>query len=392
MGSAVRCIGLAVLALGLSPSVANAAATVNFEFGIITIVGDPDPDAVRIMQQGNLQIITRTGGNLTNPDNHCVDNGTDVRCMDATSIAIDLGGGNDNLGTTGVTLPISVAGGGGNDVLAGGSGRDVLAGGPGNDTLNGGRGVDDYFGETGDDIVEARDGAAERISCGADNDLANNDFVDIIAECERGIDGDRDGFSTAVDCNDASPTSFPGAREIFENGVDENCDGRDNVNLDRDGDGFARPLDCNDRNRRIRPNRPEIRGNRVDENCDRRALPFAQFAAVVSNRWLVAGTHTRLLTLIVRNAPRGTRVRLTCSGDGCPFRRARRRTIRRDLAPVRLHKGFRRARLRAGTRLRLRLSRAQTVTRTYTFTVKHLALPENRTMCRAPGARKPRPC
>jgi hypothetical protein len=32
------------------------------------------------------------------------------------------------------------------------------------------------------------------------------------------------------------------------------------------------------------------------------------------------------------------------------------------------------------------------VTRTYTFTVKHLALPDNRTRCRAPGARRSRAC
>ena len=30
--------------------------------------------------------------------------------------------------------------------------------------------------------------------------------------------------------------------------IDEDCDGRDNVNLDRDGDGFPRPVDCDDGN------------------------------------------------------------------------------------------------------------------------------------------------
>ena len=72
----------------------------------------------------------------------------------------------------------------------------------------------------------------------------------------------------------------------FENGIDEDCDGRDNVDLDRDGDGFARPIDCNDSKKRIRPNAREIRGNRVDENCDRRAEPFAQLATVVIEPWV----------------------------------------------------------------------------------------------------------
>ena len=42
--------------------------------------------------------------------------------------------------------------------------------------------------------------------------------------------------STATTTNAAI---HPGALDILENGVDEDCDGRDAVNLDRDGDGFA---------------------------------------------------------------------------------------------------------------------------------------------------------
>ena len=107
----------------------------------------------------------------------------------------------------------------------------------------------------------------------------------------------RDAASTATATASARPSTattpiariLPGAPEIFENGIDEDCDGRDNVNLDRDGDGFARPVDCDDARSGIRPNAREIRGNRVDENCDRRAEPFAQLATVVTNRWVVAG-------------------------------------------------------------------------------------------------------
>ena len=198
----------------------------------------------------------------------------------------------------------------------------MLAGGVGNDTLDGGGGVDDYFGETGDDTIEARDGHAERIACGAGTDEAHNDFIDIIAECERGIDGDSDGFSSAVDCNDDAANIFPGAPEVFDNGIDENCDGRDNPNLDRDGDGFAQPGRLQRRQRGDPAQRARDPRQPVDENCDRRADPFAELGAVVVQPVGASrAAFARLRTLVVHNAPKGARIVLTCKGRGCPIKK-----------------------------------------------------------------------
>ncbi len=110
--------------------------------------------------------------------------------------------------------------------------------------------------------------------CG--NNIDENCDDSICPSCDNnGGDADGDGACADVDCDDNNPNIYPGATEICGNGIDENCDGADEIcplcdnnGGDADGDGFCADVDCDDNNPNIYPGAPETCENGIDENCD----------------------------------------------------------------------------------------------------------------------------
>jgi formylglycine-generating enzyme required for sulfatase activity/pimeloyl-ACP methyl ester carboxylesterase len=86
------------------------------------------------------------------------------------------------------------------------------------------------------------------------------------------VDNDGDGYTEEQgDCDDGNPAAYPGAAEICDDGVDQDCDGADAIcaELDRDGDGFTGAQgDCDDGNAAAYPGAEEICGDGVDQDCD----------------------------------------------------------------------------------------------------------------------------
>ncbi len=79
------------------------------------------------------------------------------------------------------------------------------------------------------------------------------------------------GFATTGgDCDDTRADIHPGATERWYDGVDQNCDGKDD--FDRDGDGYDDAgyggTDCVDSNATIHPGATEVWYDGVDQNCD----------------------------------------------------------------------------------------------------------------------------
>ena len=291
-----------------------------------------------------------------------------------------------------------VTGTSGNDVITGSALGNRLRGLSGDDTIDGGAGADIIDAGDGADVVTSLDGLAELVDCGGGVDSLVADDIDVTDGCENEkrssllqTDVDGDGAARPVDCNDANPAIRPGAVDLLDDGIDQNCDGADATDLDRDRDGFPRPIDCDDGNPRAHPGARERRGNRTDEDCNGRAEPFELVTNGVPNAWTTQGSVTRNLQLGVRDVRKNMTIELRCRGGGCPFAKKTRRVSRRTRL-LDLHPLLAGAALRPGAVLELRIRRPQAIGKVVRYSVRSGAVPRSRALCLPPGARKAREC
>ncbi len=88
-------------------------------------------------------------------------------------------------------------------------------------------------------------------------------------------DRDLDGSPASRDCDDTDPRTYPGADEVCEDGIDQNCDGGDepcpDAEQDWDQDGFDAieygGADCNDQRSDVYPGAPEVPYDGIDQDC-----------------------------------------------------------------------------------------------------------------------------
>ncbi|NIN94816.1 MAG: hypothetical protein GTO49_07515, partial [Anaerolineae bacterium] len=154
-----------------------------------------------------------------------------------------------------------------------------------------------------DDGYAVEGGGCGPVDCDDTDPAVNPDAAEV---CDNGIDDDCDGLIDAddpdcvvctdadgdsyaiegggcgsIDCDDTDPAINPGAAEVCDNGVDDDCDGLIDADdpdcatcTDADGDGYAiegevcGPIDCDDANPAVNPGAAEVCDNGIDDDCD----------------------------------------------------------------------------------------------------------------------------
>ena len=165
----------------------------------------------------------------------------------------------------------------------------------------------------------------DSVDCDEGTDSAELDVADSASDCETALrsddaqpDADGDGARKPADCDDRSAAVRPGAAEVPENGIDEDCDGADLIVLDRDRDGIPRPADCDDLDPSVRPGTQEVLGNVRDENCDGRADPFPTLTATLRFDTATSARATTVRGGVARQTRGGAEVDRRLQGPRLP--------------------------------------------------------------------------
>lgn len=125
---------------------------------------------------------------------------------------------------------------------------------------------------------------------------------------------DADETSELGDCDDTDPARFPGASEIWYDGVDQDCLDDDDFDADRDGyphDEYG-GSDCDDTRPGVHPGAEEVCGNGLDDDCAGLSPVCGSYGPLrsVDAAWSLSGSSASYVGAFGRLAP------LDHDGDG----------------------------------------------------------------------------
>jgi hypothetical protein len=161
---------------------------------------------------------------------------------------------------------------------------------------------------------------------------------------------------------------------------------------DSDGDGFRDDQDCQPNNPKVFPGAKEIPENGKDENCDKvdGKLPRIDPPAVF---WAfdLAKTHFKVTRIRFDDIPNGVKAFARCSGKGCPFKQTKSVKSRKHKLNL-LPKLRGKVNFKPGQTLEVRATRKGFMGRVIRVKLKKGKIPKATRLCLKPGTKRPRSC
>jgi uncharacterized delta-60 repeat protein len=155
---------------------------------VLRISGSQRGDVIRLRRENGRILISGVAGSFDPATFSGVvidgNAGDDVIDASIASVPVTVNGGDGNDVIYGGAKADALSGGNGNDTIFGGGGSDTLHGNNGNDYLSGGAGADNLYGDAGNDQLLALDGAIDTLDGGAGFDRVKRDGNDLLQNFE----------------------------------------------------------------------------------------------------------------------------------------------------------------------------------------------------------------
>lgn len=173
-------------------------------------------------------------------------------------------------------------------------------------------------------------------------------------------DNDLDGFNSLIDCNDADPAVRPGALEVNDNAIDENCDG--------------------------------VLGTTPASLPSPRSGPVEQVVVTLAFFANAKKASTKFTTLQIKNVPLGAEVKVTCTGKRCPKGLTGKGYVKKNAFGTVSLKQFIKSSLRSGNTITVVVSKPDAIAAVKVLKVRSNKKPLISTKCLPPGATTPVSC
>jgi streptogramin lyase len=157
---------------------------------------------------------------------------------------------------------------------------------------------------------------------------------------------------------------------------------------DGDGDGYPVTVDCNDGDPRLHPGATDFPRDGLDQDCSGGDAPYTAIGTTISATFAAGRRYTTFRSLTLLHAHAGSKVRVTCSGPGCPSR-TRETRVPGEREILKLLPVVRRIRLGPRTTVEVEVTRPGSIGVIARWTGSG---PRRTDLCLRPGSRKPAAC